>query len=380
MAMERVRNERGKCRMLVVDDDLDLRSALVGVLLGEGYEVASCDDGREALEMLRTFPAPDLLILDLRLPGMDGWDLRVRQRADPALAAIPVLVMSADRSPQAAAIDADGYLAKPFQAGELLREIERILLVRDLQDPRRAVEHAQRLASLSLAADATHELRNPLTFVITNLRLIDEALPQMQRELTALREAGSVAARETSSVALGDALAEVGSLVADACAGAERIRALVEDLALFSRAPNERRERFAIRDVIESALTVAAIQIRHRARLVRAYEGAPAIVGERGRLTHVFLNLVVTAARACPEGVENEIRVDVRQVGDRVLVEIGGADTADTPAAAHASEAREDVGVSICRDIVGAHGGLLEMEGGAGRGPRFRLRLPAAQN
>src|SRR4051812_25246713 len=188
MPMDRARHERPQRRLLVVDDDLDLRSSLVGLLLGEGYEVASCEDGREGLEMLRALPAPDLLILDLRLPGIDGWELRVRQRADPALSAIPVLVVSADRSAQAAAIDADGYLPKPFQAGELLREIERIFLTREMRDPRKALEHAQRLASLgSLAADVTHELRNPLTFLQSNLRIIEEMLPQMERELAALR-------------------------------------------------------------------------------------------------------------------------------------------------------------------------------------------------
>jgi signal transduction histidine kinase len=386
MPMDRARHERPQRRLLVVDDDLDLRSSLVGLLLGEGYEVASCEDGREGLEMLRTLPAPDLLILDLRLPGMDGWELRVRQRADPALASIPVLVVSADRSAQAAAIDADGYLAKPFAAAELLREIERIFLARELQDPRRALEHAQRMASLgSLAADVTHELRNPLTFLLSNLRIVEETLPQMERDVAALRQAASDQALQAASTALGEAIADVTGLVADACTGADRISTLVEDLSLFSRSPNERREKFALRDVLESALSIATAQIRRRARLVRDYQGTPAVMGERSRLAQVFLNLVVTAARECQQGDNTEIRVGVRQVGDRVVVEIGGGGSREAIEASavgglQAADGRADLGLSICRDIVGSHGGLLEVEGTPGHGALFRLRLPVAPN
>jgi CheY-like chemotaxis protein len=378
--MERARHERGQRRVLVVDDDLDLRSSLVGLLLGEGYEVASCDDGREALDMLRTLPPPELLLLDLRLPGMDGWELRVRQRADAALSTIPVLVMSADRSAQAAAIDADGYLAKPFAAAELLREIERIFLARELRDPGKALEQAQRLASLgSLAADVTHELRNPLTFLKSNLRIVEETLPQMARELATLRQGASDSSLQAASSALVDALTEVGGLVADASTGADRIQALVEDLALFSRTTHERRERFGVRDVLESALSVASAQIRRRARVVRDYQGTPAIVGERGRLAQVFLSLLVTTARACPQGADSELRVLVRQVEDRVLVEIGpGRGELASPRPDDKHDGRADLGVAICRDIVGAHGGVLETDGEAGHGALFRLRLPAA--
>jgi signal transduction histidine kinase len=291
-------------------------------------------------------------------------------------------VVSADRSAQAAAIDADGYLAKPFQAGELLREIERIFLARELRDPRKALEHAQRLASLgSLAADVTHELRNPLTFLLSNLRIVEETLPQMARELAAIRQTVSDRSLLAASSALGDALADVSGLVADACTGADRIQTLVEDLALFSRSPNERRERFPVRDVLESALTVAGAQIRRRARLVRDYQGTPAIMGERGRLAQVFLNLIVSAARACPQGAQGEIRVMVRQDGDRVLVEIAprALEAVVHAPAEDAPETTSELGMSICRDIVGAHGGMLEVEGDVARGALYRLRLPAVQ-
>src|SRR5688572_19397302 len=114
------------------------------------------------------------------LPTMDGWQLRTRQRAEPQLRHIPVLAISADGSPQAAAIDAAGFLAKPFDADALLAEVERILHARDA-DSHARLHDLHRLALLgTLTANIEHQLRNPLAFLLTNARLACEALVDLQ--------------------------------------------------------------------------------------------------------------------------------------------------------------------------------------------------------
>src|SRR4051794_34975510 len=92
-------------RILLVDDDPEIRDSLASLLTDEGYQVATSRDGPQALAQLRTPPA-DLIILDLRMPVMDGWQFRTLQRADPMLSEIPVIAVSADGSAQAAAIHA----------------------------------------------------------------------------------------------------------------------------------------------------------------------------------------------------------------------------------------------------------------------------------
>src|SRR5258706_12954853 len=82
--------------LLVVEDDADIRDALDGLLSTEGFRIAGCSNGREALDWLRTSPKPDLILLDLMMPVMDGWQFRVEQKQDPALATIPILALSAD--------------------------------------------------------------------------------------------------------------------------------------------------------------------------------------------------------------------------------------------------------------------------------------------
>src|SRR4051794_28574938 len=81
--------------ILVVDDDPDLRDTLGQILEDEGYSVAAASNGREALAYLRERPAPSLILLDLMMPVMDGWQFRSEQRLDSVLAKIPVLVISA---------------------------------------------------------------------------------------------------------------------------------------------------------------------------------------------------------------------------------------------------------------------------------------------
>ncbi len=76
--------------LLVVEDDADIRDALDGLLSMEGFRVTGCSNGREALDWLHASPKPDLILLDLMMPIMDGWQFRVAQKEDPELATIPV--------------------------------------------------------------------------------------------------------------------------------------------------------------------------------------------------------------------------------------------------------------------------------------------------
>src|SRR3954467_15049369 len=118
-------------RILVVEDDPEILGALSGLLEEEGYDVQSVGDARVALEQLRGGLRPEVIILDLMMPGMDGWEFRTIQRADPELSAIPVVAISADTSAKAAAIDATRFLRKPFRFSELLDVVRKIIADRE---------------------------------------------------------------------------------------------------------------------------------------------------------------------------------------------------------------------------------------------------------
>lgn len=113
--------------VLVVDDDPDILEALSEILEAEGFEIRRARNGKEALEKLEPDP-PQLILLDLMMPVMDGWEFAQRLRQlPPRVANIPIIVLSADRnvSNKAAEIGAVGHLAKPFELNDLLDMVRR---------------------------------------------------------------------------------------------------------------------------------------------------------------------------------------------------------------------------------------------------------------
>jgi CheY-like chemotaxis protein len=113
--------------ILVVEDDAATREALAMILSAEGFTVVGAANGQEALGRLRSDVRPDLILLDLMMPVMDGWQFRREQAKDPALAAIPVVVLSADGNvhQKAASLKTADYLQKPVDAENLLEVIRR---------------------------------------------------------------------------------------------------------------------------------------------------------------------------------------------------------------------------------------------------------------
>jgi CheY-like chemotaxis protein len=118
--------ELGKTILIVEDDDITRE--LLGLLLQRvGYRVAQAADGRQALDLLEEGRKPDLILLDMMMPRLDGWGFLEKKSASPALAPIPVVISTAvsDASPNwAAALGARGFVNKPFDVSTLLEEVE----------------------------------------------------------------------------------------------------------------------------------------------------------------------------------------------------------------------------------------------------------------
>ncbi len=114
-------------RILIVEDDFMIRETIAELLREEGYEITCAPNGLEALRLLADGAPPDLILLDLMMPIMNGWELRHALALDPRLAHIPVVVISAGStgSERASAMGADGFLPKPFEMQSLLATVGR---------------------------------------------------------------------------------------------------------------------------------------------------------------------------------------------------------------------------------------------------------------
>src|SRR5947207_1383377 len=111
--------------VLVVEDDDDLREVICRVLIDEGYTTRAANNGESALKMLEAEPLPGVILLDLMMPTMNGWAFRTRQEADPRLATIPVVVMTAAAQLDDAAIGGTDFVRKPVRIEELLERVRK---------------------------------------------------------------------------------------------------------------------------------------------------------------------------------------------------------------------------------------------------------------
>jgi len=235
---------------------------------------------------------------------------------------------------------------------------------------------ADRLASVgTLAAGVAHEINNPLTYVIANLEFL-------ARQLAGLRDAGGEAGRLAASSL--EALEEARE-------GAGRVRAIARDLRIFSRGDEEAMGAVDVRQVLESALAMAANEIRHRARVETEWGAVPPVRGSAGRLGQVFLNLVVNAAQAVPVGDarRHRIRIATRREGDRVVAEVSDTGEGIPPEHLHRIfdpffttkpvGVGTGLGLSISHSIVASLGGEIAVRSEPGRGSTFEVRLPVAK-
>ncbi len=361
--------------LMVVDDDPHVSEALGALLGSKGYRVESYADGRTALQHLRGQSAPDLILLDLMMPHVNGWEFRVEQRRDPALATIPVIVLSGDSSPQACTIDADGYLKKPVEARALLESVERLLRSREQARRQAHTTEIDRMSSLgALAAGLAHEINNPLAFVIGNLELAHRKCLDLEEQL-----AGG--ALETAQA--------VEVLMNRAQRGAERIAAVVRGVTTFARPDVEQQVPIDVREVLESSLQLVANEVRHHAVLERDYGPVPPVVGNPAKLGQVFLNLLINAVHAIGQGEasQNTIRVCTKLTqDDEVMVSVTDSGTGIGPElvgrifdpffSTKAVGAGMGLGLAICQRLVTSMNGRIEVESEPGRGATFSISLP----
>jgi signal transduction histidine kinase len=356
--------------VLIVDDDVDARQALNLLLSADGFRVTGCNNGREALGWLGSSVQPDVILLDLRMPVMDGWEFRLAQRREPKFASIPVIALSGDGTPQAEAINADAYVKKPVQYPALRKTLDRLLIASEQRELQARLAQTDRLTSLgTLAAGVAHELNNPLAYMLLNLDYLSAQLPK------------SFASDHPE---LSGALDHVRH-------GAERIRDIVGGLKTFSRPESERVSALDVTQVLEATLSMVAHELRHRGRIVKELTPTPRVCGNEAKLGQVFLNLVMNAVQALPERQteDNEIRVVVRPgAADRVVVEVrdngGGIDPDVLGRIFEPFFTTKPVGIgtglglAICHGIVTSMGGTISVESDVGQGSAFIVDLPAA--
>jgi signal transduction histidine kinase len=418
-APREVEGTRARPEVVIAEDNADMRR-LLAHLLGAEFAVRPARHGREALAFVRE-RAPALVVTDVMMPEMSGTELCEAIKGDPALAGIPVMLVTskAEREMKIRGLElgADDYVTKPFHPRELLARARSLVRLRELQEELgeqnaaldRALQHlkasevalvqAERLAAVGeLAAGIAHEVNNPVNFALNSLRVLEDTVGQVRQfagrlaaidwqDAAKLPERAAEVQRLEAEVGLEEVVATLDELVRIVTEGLERTSRLVVELRDFG-APGEReRVPLDLRACLDSTLAmVGPLLARARVRVERAIEpDLPVVVADPSALKQVFLNLLKNAAEALEE-TGGTVRIAAGREGGGVIVSVADDGPGIDPAVRErvfepffttkAAGRGTGLGLSICRRIAEAHGGALEVESTAGAGTTFTLRLP----
>jgi signal transduction histidine kinase len=362
-------------RLLLIEDFEDDALMVLRELRRSGYDVVHTRvETAEALTRALDAGPWDVIISDYALPRFDALAAfaLVRKRGGD----IPFLIVSGqigeDTAVAAMRAGVHDFLLKD-RLGRLGPAVARELREAALRGERRKMQEqlllSDRLASLGLlAASVAHEINNPLASLMANLEFILQP------------EQGPVPLDPEQEQALRDC---------HLCA--ERIRDIIRDIKIFSRPEDKERGALDVHRLLDSSLRMAWNHIFHRARIVKDYAAHSPVLGSEAPLGQVFLNLLVNAADAIPEGhsTAQEIRVVTRQEGtSHVRVEIHDTGMGIPPELCERIfepffttkpvGVGTGLGLAICRRLVSEMGGELSVESEPGRGTVFHLRLPTA--
>ena len=379
----------GKHTVLVVDDEPDLRS-FISSTLSKSNRIIQAGDGPTGLAMARE-KRPDLMVLDLMLPGMDGLDVCKALKQDPNTRSIKIVLLTArmDEHSKLTALErgADDFLTKPFSSTELQTRIANLLENADLESQLRnrntelettlhrlketevqLVQSEKMNALGKLSAGLLHEINNPLNFTTMALDLAEQQADGNESLLETLK---------------------------DISQGMGRIRTVVCDLRGFAHPPSAEaggNEPFEISAALTTALRMTSQELKDIEIDTTGVNGTR-VVGDQNQIVHVMINLLVNSAHALrppADGRRPIITVTSQQRGDRAEVVVRdngtGVKPEDLPRLCEPFFTTKQVGqgtglgLSICHTIVKNHGGILEITSQYGEWTQVRFDLPVARH
>jgi len=370
-----------KIVILLVDDHEVGRYGKRRILEQAGFEVLETASGMDGLRLVEV-GHPRLVILDVRLPDVDGWEVCRRIKTNPETASVLVLQMSATFVNDADTVralesGADACLTEPFEPPVLIATVRALLRARQAEDALRDVlarEHVARLMAESanrtkdeFLATLSHELRSPLSAILTWVTLL---LGGKAEEAVVRRGLEAIERNTRQQANLIEDLLDVSRIIS----GKMVLEPTLVDLASV------------VEGALESARpAVEAKGLRIDARIDPHMDPVP---GDAGRLQQVVGNLVSNAVKFTPKGGRIEVRVEGDGAGVRIQVrDTGkGIEAAFLPhiferfrqgdSSTTRAEGGLGLGLAIVRHLVELHGGTVEAEShGPGTGATFTVRL-----
>lgn len=373
--------------LMIVDDEPGMRSYLVD-LLKDSYHIIAVNDGHLALQTARA-EKPELMLLDLMLPTMDGLEVCRKLKSDPETERIKIVLLTArvDESAKIEALKngANDFLTKPFSSIEIRTRLQNLCdqsrLESELTDSNKKLSstlsllhqaqaqmlHEKKLVALgSMAAGLLHEVQNPLSYTLAALHMLKQEKAIQSSE-------------------------DVIDMLKDVDEGIQRVNRIVADLETFAY-PSEvdKQNNFHFREAIKLAVRFTRYDIAPITVEVQV-QGDDLVFGSEGHIVQVLVNLLRNSGKVLKEQDDNDnpqLKVIVNEAGDCLRVRVWD----NGPGIAPDLQTRifepffttKDVGegmglgLSICHTIIKNHNGELKVRSEPGEWTEFYFELPRA--
>ncbi len=379
---------RNTGEILIVDDNPKNLHLLQSMLAGQGYLVRAAKNGRLALQSV-SHKVPDLILLDIRMPEMDGYEVCQNLKVAPDTKDVPVIFISAleDQEDKVRAFQVGGvdYISKPFRQEEVLarikthmslslakkslekqnlnlqkeiderKQVEKQLkkshdklnqTLADLKKTQAQMLRSEKLASIGqLAAGIAHEINNPTAFIASNLetlagyqedlnRFIEQSrkLTMISKEINAEKKIPAAVNELVETLkSFGDEIdidfikEYMSDIVKESLEGTERIKNIVIALKDFAQPGEGMLEDADIHQVLESTLEIVRNELKYKADIIKEYGDLPLVKSYPRQLGRIFINILVNAVQAIEE--HGEIRISTKANHEDGYVEIRIADT-----------------------------------------------------
>jgi signal transduction histidine kinase len=408
--------------LLIVDDNATNLAVLSQSLKQLGLKVRMAMDGESAIAIVQQYP-PVLILLDVMMPGIDGFETCARLKANPATQAIPIIFMTAlsdaDSKTKGFSLGAVDYITKPFDESEVIARVNVHLQLRqltqtleqrviertselsealdDLQRSQLQLVQSEKMSALGeLVAGIAHEMNNPIGCIVNNVAPAMDYVSDITSALEFYQDHCPESTQKLEHT-LGDldvkfALEDLVKILKTIKLSADRIKDISISLRNFSRSDSVSKQRINLHDGLDSTLTILGHRLkadgnRSEIKILKSYGVLPEIECYPGLLNQVFMNVLANAIDALETSTAPQIEIQTNVIDHQAIIRIHDNGTGmpeDTKQRAFEQlfTTKEvgkgtGLGLSISRQIIEEkHRGKISFTSELNKGTKFTIALP----